>query len=38
MRAPDEPELGPFSMGLLRAVGVAVVVILIFFIVDAIIG
>jgi hypothetical protein len=35
--SPDQ-ELGPFSTGLLRASAVAVVVIVIFFIVDAIIG
>lgn len=38
MSTPDEPELGPFSLGLLRTVAVAVVVILAFFVVDAIIG
>lgn len=34
----QDSELGPFSMGLLRATAVAVVVVLAFFIVDAIIG
>lgn len=34
----DEPELGPFSMGVLRAGVVAIVVVVAFFVVDAIIG
>lgn len=35
---PEEPEVGPISMGLLRATAVIVVVVLGFFLVDAIIG
>lgn len=38
MSTPSDPEPGPFSIGLLRAVAVAVVVIVLFFLVDAIQG
>jgi len=34
----DEPELGRGSLWLLRAVGVVVVAVLVFFLVDAIVG
>lgn len=34
----QDPELGPFSMGVLRASAVAVVVVVAFFVVDAVIG
>ena len=38
MSESDEPELGSFSIGILRASLVAVVVVVGFFIVDAIMG
>lgn len=38
MSTPSDPEPGPFSIGLMRAVAVGIVVIVLFFLVDAIIG